>query len=351
MQFQRAIIFVALSTAMQAVAGVPDGFNVQLMPHGEFRSVDGRPEKLKGWTLDDAAANQIVSEFNAAANPWPIDYEHQTQLAADNGHPAPAAGWIQALAYVPGKGLWARVEWTQRAAAFIAEKAYQFISPVFTHDATGRVKRLLMAALVNTPGIDGMSPVALSALLARHADDDAAISEHKPNGVNMDLLVALRVALGLKDTDTAESVLSAVAANKVNADARTAEIVSLKANAFDAAKHVPLADHKLINDELVALRKKASDDEVALLVDGAVASRKLSPAQKDWATKLGQTDVVQLKGFLKDALEVAPGKTQTGGKGDDGKGGAASLDADQLAICKNLGIKPEDYAKQITVTA
>jgi phage I-like protein len=333
MQFQRAILFVALSAATAAVAGVPAGFNVQLMPAGEFRAVDGRPEKLKAWTLDAEAAKAIIAEFDARANPWPIDYEHQTQLAADNGKPAPAAGWIQALTFVPGVGLWAKVEWTATATQYIGEGAYKFISPVFTHDKAGRVKSLLMAALTNTPGIDGMNAVALSALLADRGDGDPVPPNHqKTDGVNMDLLVALRVALGLKETDTAESALSAVASLKAKVDGSDAEIVALKAKAFDPTKHVTLEDHKKVNDELVALRKAGTDAEVASLVDAAIKARQLAPAQKDWAVSLGQKDVAALKAFLKDAPEIAPGATQTGGKGGDGGGGANSDDAEAVAL-------------------
>ena len=342
MQFRRAILFVALSAATAAVAGVPAGFNVQLMPAGEFRAVDGRPEKLKGWTLDAEAAKAIVAEFEARANPWPIDYEHQTQLAADNGKPAPAAGWIQALTFVPGVGLWAKVEWTATATQYIGEGAYKFISPVFTHDKSGRVKSLLMAALTNTPGIDGMNAVALSTLLADHGDGDPP--NHKSDGVNMDLLVALRVALGLKDTDTAESALSAVAALKAGNDA---EIVALKAKAFDPVKHVTMEDHKKVNDELVALRKAGTDAEVAALVDKAITSRQLAPAQKEWAVSLGQKDVTALKAFLKDAPEIVPGATQTGGKGG---GDAGAADDDHTVALKARQFIDEQAKSGVHVT-
>lgn len=166
----------------------------------------------------------------------------------------------------------------------------------------------------------------------------------------MDLLVALRVALGLKETDTAESALSAVAALKAKVDGHDADIVALKATAFDPTKHVTIEDHKRVNDELVALRKAGTDAEVAALVDKAITSRQLAPAQKEWAVSLGQNDVTALKAFLKDAPEIVPGATQTGGK-SSADGGAGKLDAEQLAICKSLGLKAEDYAKQMTVAA
>lgn len=333
MQFQRAILFVALSTAMQSVAGVPEGFNVQLMPDGQFAPFDKNAQQGGPWLLDEIAAKAVIDEFNARKNDVVIDYEHQTLATAYNGQPAPAAGWIKALTYVKGLGLWARVEWTDQAKQWVETKAYKYLSPVFRPDkATGRVSSLMNAGLTNFPALDGMSPVALSNLLAPFGDGTLPNHSTTPGAPMDKLLIQLRVALGLKDTDTEESVLTAVTALKAAQDAHSAEVVALKAKAFDASKHVSLEEHKKVNDELVALRQKSVADEVTALVDDGIKNRKLSPAQKDWATKLGNTDVVQLKTFLASAGEVAPGESQTGGKGGKGEATLDENDAEAVAL-------------------
>ncbi|MCW5597794.1 MAG: hypothetical protein KIT59_01570 [Nitrosomonas sp.] len=92
-----------------------------------------------------------------------VDYEHQTLLAAQNGQPAPAAGWFGKLAWRES-GLFAvDVEWTGRASQMIEGGECRYISPVFAYDKkTGKVKRLLHAALTNNPALDGMDAVAAS---------------------------------------------------------------------------------------------------------------------------------------------------------------------------------------------
>lgn len=323
---------------MQAVAGVPEGFNVQLIPDGQFAPFDKNSKQGGPWLLDEIAAKAVIDEFNARKNDVVIDYEHQTLATATNGQPAPASGWIKALTYVKGLGLWARVEWTDQAKEWVASKAYKYLSPVFRADkATGRVTSLLNAGITNLPALDGMSPVALSALFAPCSGSTLPNHSTTPGATMDKLLIQLRVALGLKDTDTEDSVLTAVTALKAAHDSHSAEVVALKAKAFDPAKHVSLEEHKKVNDELVALRNKAVETEVVALVEDGIKNRKLSPAQKEWAVKLGQTDVVQLKSFLASAGEVAPGESQTGGKGGAGGEKLDENDAEAVAL------KAQDY--------
>ncbi|PTR02194.1 Mu-like prophage I protein [Nitrosomonas nitrosa] len=136
---------------------------IQLFPAGKFRALDGRPHDVPHWFIDAALAAQIIAEFEARANRTVVDYEHQTLLTAQNGQPAPAAGWFGKLEWRES-GLYAiDVEWTERATQMIEGGEYRYISPVFAYDKkTGKVKRLLHAALTNNPVLDGMDAVAAS---------------------------------------------------------------------------------------------------------------------------------------------------------------------------------------------
>lgn len=292
--------------------GLPEGFNVQLLPWGAFSAVDGRPGEGRCWRLDDAAARSIVDAFAALKNDVVVDYEHQSLLSALNGQRAPAAGWITALHAVSGVGLFARVEWTAEAARAIAAREYRYISPVFAAEQeTLRVTRFLNAALTNTPGLDGMAEASLAALSAL-----AGPPVHQPAGANgdMDLLTSLRVALGLGADATAESALAAVAALKTDL-AKLQELeVALKAAAFDPLKHVPIEAHKAVTDELAALKAAQHKAAVSAEVEAALAARKLAPAQKAWALSLGEKDIEALRAFVKDAPEVAPAGRQSDGR-------------------------------------
>lgn len=123
---------------------------VQVLPIGIFSGRDGRGP----WVIRDrAAAERIVAETHALAGGarLPIDYDHQTEFAADRT--APAAGWISELQVRPN-GIWARVEWTTLAAARIRAREYRYLSPVFQHARDGTVLRLLRASLTNKPNVD-----------------------------------------------------------------------------------------------------------------------------------------------------------------------------------------------------
>ena len=136
---------------------------IQLFPAGQFRATDGRPHDVPHWFIDAALAAQIIAEFEARANRTVVDYEHQTLLTAQNGQPAPAAGWFGKLAWRES-GLFAvDVEWTERTSQMIEGGEYRYISPVFAYDKkTGKVKRRLHADLTNNPALDGMNAVAAS---------------------------------------------------------------------------------------------------------------------------------------------------------------------------------------------
>lgn len=117
---------------------------VRILPSGTFRGVDGRGP----FTLDDAEA---VIAASMAEGPLPIDENHATDLAKGRG--APARGWIVAIESA-ADGLWATVEWTAEGRRLVEGRAYRGISPVIlTEKGTGRVMRVLRAALTNAPNL------------------------------------------------------------------------------------------------------------------------------------------------------------------------------------------------------
>ncbi|WP_417581516.1 phage protease [Nitrincola sp.] len=141
----------------------------RLLPDGHFKAVDGRPfDTLSGyWYLDEAAAKQIIAKVHQTQTELVIDYEHQTLLSQQNGHPAPAAGWFKDIEWREGSGLWVKPHWTKRALEFLASGEYRYLSAVFPYDKnSGSPSALHSAALVNRPGLDGVTEItALSANL------------------------------------------------------------------------------------------------------------------------------------------------------------------------------------------
>ena len=118
------------------------------MPAGRLDARDGRR-----WRLTDADTVADATRARTGRVEMAIDYEHQGRHAEKNGQPAPAAGWIRELQARAG-ALWARVQWTGRAAAMLKAREYRYLSPTFFHRPDGAVTCLVGAALTNTPALD-----------------------------------------------------------------------------------------------------------------------------------------------------------------------------------------------------
>lgn len=151
-----------------ALPALPAGaamLDIQLTPASAFRPSDNREMTVDSWKIDAAIAAKVIGRFQQRKSFPVLDYEHQTLNARDNGQPAPAAGWLRQLQWREGSGLWASVDLTATAAAFVRQGEYRYVSPVFAFDpVTGEVLSILMAALTNNPAIDGMAPLNATAI-------------------------------------------------------------------------------------------------------------------------------------------------------------------------------------------
>ena len=84
--------------------------------------------------------------------------------------------------------------------------------------------------------------------------------------------------------------------------------------------------------------------EVGDLVAAALNDGRLLSAQKDWAERLGKTDLVALKSFLDSAQPIAGlNNSQTGGKEPEGSDHGHSLSETDTAACKALGVDAEAF--------
>lgn len=324
---------------------------IRMIPAGEFRSIDGRPEGLKAWTLSAANAVQIVAQVNALKTPRVIDWEHQTLRSQGNGQPAPAAGWFSTVEWRDGDGLYATdVEWTAEAAEQIAAKKYRFISPVFGFDGkTGAVVSLAHAALTNTPGLDGLTDLAA---LAASLFPPVPIDKETP----MKLVLA---ALGLAATATEPEIVEAIAALKSSHTTETAalsaQIATLKTAAPDPAKYVEIATLNAVQGELATAKSelekfKTADQDAKIdkLVTEALSAGKLTPATEDWARNLGKNNFAALSEYIEKAQAVVkPGGTQTGGKKPEG---GLDVDDSNAVAEAALSYQTEQAAKGITLS-
>lgn len=333
---------------------------LHLLPDGEFAPQDDRPMPWGTWKLNAAIAQRLIAQAKARKNDFVIDYEHQTQQAETNGLPAPAAGWWKDMEYRPGKGLYAvGVRWTEQAAKWIEGKEYRFSSAVFYHDKkTGEVTCMQCATLTNTPALDGLDDVQLAARLKAYFDKadpapapkgDPAILHSQDETMNP-LLKALLEGLGLADNVTEAAATAAVAALKAQAaaaDGLTSQVAQLKAakpGTPDPALFASVEVVNQLNTEIAALKLNQSGREVDELLSAAVALGKVAPVVVPVWRAIGLADMAQLKVLIEKtpANPALAGETQTDGKSPV-KSASAELNADELAVCKAMGMSPTQF--------
>jgi phage I-like protein len=328
---------------------------VQLLPAGEFAARDGRLGEGKTWKVDDVLGARLAAEFTATARRTPIviDYDHHTLYVATTGVKAVAAAWMSGAEWRPGKGLFAKTEWTAAAAQHIRNREYGFISPVLLYDEdTLEVKGVALAGLVNYPALLGMEPV-LTQLATQFPQE---------NTMNP-ILAALLSGLGLPETATQEQASTALAAllalkTKPAAPvvpAALATALKLPAGADEAAALAAvqvllkpdasgLAAMAALQGEVATLRKQVEGDKVKNTVDAAVLAGKLIPAQRDWAIALGEKDFAALSTFLASA----PVMTLTGQSGGrtaaDGGAGDHAATALHAHVAGLFGFTPAELA-------
>lgn len=280
-----------------------------LLPAGEFSGRDGRgPYKTNPQSILDA--------YTSWGMPLAIDYEHQGINTVDNGQPAPAAGWITAL-QAREDGIWGKVDWTDKAAAMISAGEYKYLSPVFDHDKTGAILRLVGAGLTNNPNLY-LTAIARRAMQSQENRMD-------------DLLERFIYMLNLPVTSTPDEVvahLQRVIDGVKNADATVAQMRQLLGLADDAApeavaqamqariaaaepdpgKYVPRAEFERVSHALSDIRAERDAEVADRLVNTAMSEGKVSPGMEAWARSYCARDRAGFEKYLETApVIVAPG--------------------------------------------
>ena len=331
---------MAYAAEAAELSGVPG--EIKILPLGMVHSQKG------DFLVDDESIRLIRKHFKDRKLDLVIDYEHQTLADVQ----APAGGWIKDI-YKGEDSIIAKVEWTPRAAEYLKNKEYRYLSPVvLVRKRDQKATAIHSVALTNTPAIDGMFAIVNSIDI-----------EHISEGENKMDLKEVAKALGLPETATEEEVREALedaakAAHELKEleaeKAGDAEVVAnstilsmlgLKADAKTedvAASIMALrsggADTQA---ELKALRKRMEEKDADDEVQKALKAGKITAAQTKWAKDYALKDLTGFKGFVDKAPVVVPqGRL-------DLKDGLAASSSDEVdaAILKNMGISMEDFKK------
>jgi len=259
---------------------------IKLFPLGLVKS-------LKGDFLVDAEAyNSIMNHFRAHKVDIPVDYEHQTLQNVQ----APAAGWITELT-LKSNGVYATVEWTDKAAQYIKEKEYRYLSPVVSVREKDRKALLLHSvALTNTPAIDGMTAIVNSA-----KGTPAPVKDKK-------------------DSEGTERAEFSEKTPPLSSDSETIELTEFIKNLYQMLQlpeDAPFSDIENRIRELLqatselklevnSLHFEAHKQQVDEVVTVALKSGKIMPYQKDWAFRSAMSSLEDFSTWVKDAPQVVP---------------------------------------------
>lgn len=325
---------------------------IQLLPYGKFRATDGRPTDVEAWYVTDTNGADVVALANSQKNPLPIDYEHQILHSQQNGKEAPSAGWMEYLYFNP-QGIFADVRWTDKAAEYIKNGEYRYISAVFAYDTNGYVRKIFHAALTNNPALDGMDEVMVAA--------SAQFFNQQKDEPEMDkkLLEALCTLFVLKaDASEAEITEKVTALSAAKGDSQVAvldvyaklaekeqSVVTLTAQVDkpDPAKFVPVEQVAALQADFNKLKNSVETDKKEALIQAALSQGKLSPALKEWAQSLS---IEALTGYLDKATPIAALAGGHQANEDPNKDNVVALSAAEQAAARALGMTEAEFIKE-----
>lgn len=321
---------------------------VKVFPQG-LVEVEGKEPAL----MDDEAARLVLVHFNGLGHDMVFDYEHQTLKDIE----APAAAWVKELEWRGADGLWARVEWTEKAAAYLAKREYRYHSPVFfRRNADGRVVQLYNLALTNQPRMinaphivakqTGGAAMAVPAKMLTLLGLAGTASEAEAVTALEGLVAAkqqLETAAGETKPVACKEVLSELGLDeKADAAGAVASIKALKARPEAAAG---VAEQ--LSATVAKLQAEVDGFKSGKLIDQAVAEGKMSPAEVEaWGRALAAKDpalFTQVVLKARPANSVVPVGQAAVLKADPAA--QARADEVQLSVNKLLGISKETWEK------
>lgn len=323
---------VELAFAGESGKSAPDW--IQIFPKGPvIKTNDGRSFKITN-------PSRLATLLNTANKPIMIDYDHKSHFTPEGGGDQTAAGWIASFEVREGE-MWAKVEWTQTAAAKITAREYRFLSPEFNVDEkSGEVSDILAAALVNRPALN------LVALAAQKQPSQKTQSQE------VIMLKEIAKALGLDEGADEKTILAAIEQRDEEHKTELATAQS-KAKTPSTDDFMPRADYNAVLARANTAESKLAESETASFkakveetIGLAVKDGKITPGSKGHYVALC-TDEDQLKKVTEaiGATPVIASGTGITGKPEDEK---TVLTAEEQSIASSLGLSEKDYAEHRT---
>ena len=345
---------------------------VQLLPPGPVvLGVDGRE-----WRFNPEQHALVRQRFAASNLDLPIDWEHATEKKGSKGEPAPAAAWIVELADRNGDGgLWGRVKWTEKGRNDVESGAYRYLSPVFVYSRTNLlIQAMDSAGLTNKPNLrlTALNRQAETTMEEEHPmkkalckrlglDPETATEQQIQDAVsklqgdlekasNRAMPDALLAALGLEGGAGADQAVAK--AKELAGTATATNRAQAAGTTLDLSSFVPRADYELAlnratkaEDKLKQREATELDGKIDAAINQAIRDGKIAPSSKDYyvAACRAEGGLDKFVEFAKAAPQVIKDPQLPA----EPKSGASGLTDAQRAVCRNLGLSEEDFAKSM----
>ncbi|WP_276602564.1 phage protease [Nannocystis pusilla] len=299
---------------------------------GRIHARDGRE-----FILDDAAA--FVRASNAAISktgPQPVDKDHEMQSWWKPG--GPALGWAEKYELRPD-GVYAKTEWLPDGEQLVTSRKYRYTSSVvrcelvnierdkygFMESYELQMKELAGFTITNIPALE------VSAMFS---------SQTKRTPMDITALLAL---VGLPPNATKEEFFAAAQAKLTAEGSSSVELAEAKTKLAEAEAKLAKAEATITK-----LTSDAAAAEQEALLSKALEDGKIFPSQVEYYRSQIQKPggLADFKKFAETAPVLVSGKTK-GKKVETTSNAAHGLTERQLQICRDMGIKPEDYAANI----
>jgi phage I-like protein len=307
---------------------------VHICPSGTIETRDGRGP----YRLADPDAVIQASRAKSGRAKMLVDYEHMSFLGKSTGAAAIAAGWITGMQARPD-GIWALVEWTEKAAAHIRAREYRYLSPVLLYSPNGTVTRIENVALTNSPNLHEMTALSRQekpAMDPKQNPNPAPVYSDTTDFTETEM-GEIRQLLNLPGNANASAVIEAV---------RT--LLTSKNNVgVDPSQYVPIGEFERAVRDANSLRQGIALSEAQNYVNEKIKSGMLAGAFREWGIDLCTKNKPAFDAFLQKtgtafSSILEPLKYPS----------EASLHASQpnspsgveAEICERMGLTPEQFS-------
>lgn len=323
--------------------GAPEWVHLLPAAHGEIQTYDARgPYRM-------ANIEAVIAASMQSERGMPIDENHATDTAMQNGAGAPARGWIKEL-QARADGLWGRVEWTKAGAELLADRAYRGISPVFNHLADKTITRVLRASLTNKPNLKGL--VALNEETAMNL---AAIAKALGLGEDADeaAILAAIAKLNKSEEPALQSALAEIGtALGVDGGDPAAILAAAKtAKGGSAAITAMQAELTSVTGQLNAMKADGAKAKATAFVDGAIAQGRVGVKPlRDHYIAMHCEDPARVEKEI-GALPALGAGGQISAHPPGNPAEITSLNAEQTQVADQLGIPHDKFLASLQADA